>query len=223
MQSLRISIHSRRWPKRWKASFACSCFVLFRFFISHHRSDFGVPPHNYFEMGDGIRKREIRKTNPKKWNYRRTGRNASLFTVKKNVIWIWKAYCRTTGRLLDWEIGDRSTETFERMYTRLERFNVAKYYSDGWSSYRELIERYRLKQTKAETHLIESNNFRQRHWFCRFRRRTCCVSQSLKNLNLTMFLFSYFHVNNPRYKLFDLARWWRLLFHPPCRNFVAII
>jgi len=86
------------------------------------------------------------------------------------------------------------------MYYRLEKHKVEMYYADHLLVYREVVDNIRLIQTKRETHLIESNNAPQRHWFCRFRRRTCCVSQSLKNLDRTLFLFSYFHAPKGLYK-----------------------
>ena len=78
------------------------------------------------------------------------------------------------------------------------------FYADGYESYKELIPWKQLRQTKAETWGIENNNGRQRHWFARFRRQTCVVSKSVKNVDLTMFLFAYFHVNNPLHKLIDM-------------------
>ena len=81
------------------------------------------------------------------------------------------------------------------MYNRLKKWNVKVYFSDRYSVYREFIPHEDLIQTKAETHLIESNNFSQRHWFARFRRKTCCVSRSLKMIDLTLFLFAAVHVN----------------------------
>jgi len=71
------------------------------------------------------------------------------------------------------------------------------YYADTWDSYAELIDPSQLLQTKAETWGIENNNFRQRHWFARFRRKTCVVSRSTQMVDLTIFLFAYYHVNNP--------------------------
>jgi insertion element IS1 protein InsB len=71
------------------------------------------------------------------------------------------------------------------------------FYADTWGSYAELIAPEQLLQTKAETWGIENNNFRQRHWFARFRRKTCVVSRSKEMVDLTMFLFAYCHVNNP--------------------------
>jgi insertion element IS1 protein InsB len=84
---------------------------------------------------------------------------------------------------------------FAKLYDRLKKWNVRVYFSDYWSAYSNLIPPGLLVQTKAETHLIESNNFPQRHWFARFRRKTCCVSQSLEMIDLTTMLYAKHHVN----------------------------
>ncbi|MDR2699661.1 MAG: hypothetical protein LBC12_02435 [Nitrososphaerota archaeon] len=60
-------------------------------------------------------------------------------------------------------------------------------------------------QTKAQTHGVERNNFRQRHCCGRFRRRTCMVSRSLRMIDLTIFLFARFHVNGSREEIWNLA------------------
>ncbi|MDR2090169.1 MAG: hypothetical protein LBP62_00695 [Clostridiales bacterium] len=115
---------------------------------------------------------------------------------QKSKLWIWKAYCRTTGELIDRECGNRDTQTFKRLYNRLKLLNVKMYYADTWDSYAELIDPAVLLQTKAETWGIENNNGRQRRRFARFRRRTCVVSRCAVMVDLTMFLFAYFYVNN---------------------------
>ena len=81
------------------------------------------------------------------------------------------------------------------MLDRLAKWNVRVYFSDHWEAYTELIPPGLLVQTKAETHGIERNNFRQRHWFARFRRKTCVVSRSLQMVDLTMALYAKFQVN----------------------------
>ena len=48
---------------------------------------------------------------------------------------------------------------------------------------------------KDQTQRSESNNARQRHWFARFRRRTCVVSRSVEMVDATMALFAYYHCN----------------------------
>jgi insertion element IS1 protein InsB len=81
------------------------------------------------------------------------------------------------------------------MLERLEDLNVAVFFSDRWEAYAELIPPELLIQTKTETHGIERNNFIQRHWFGRFRRKTCIVSRSWFMVDLTMSLFARFRIN----------------------------
>ncbi|MDR1993187.1 MAG: IS1 family transposase, partial [Nitrososphaerota archaeon] len=114
---------------------------------------------------------------------------------KKNKLWIWKAYCRSTHRLLDWECGNRDSQTLQRMLCRLQRWNAKVYFADHWEAYAELIPKDLLIQTKAQTHGVERDNFRQRHWFARFRRKTCVVSRSSQMVDLTMSLYAKFWVN----------------------------
>ena len=82
------------------------------------------------------------------------------------------------------------------MLDRLRRLDVAVYFADPWEACAELIPEDLLVRTKAETHGIERNNFRQRHWFGRFRRKTCIVSRSKEMVDLTMGLFAKFHHND---------------------------
>ncbi|MDR0603913.1 MAG: hypothetical protein LBG80_06390, partial [Bacteroidales bacterium] len=56
----------------------------------------------------------------------------ALFKIKKNKIWIWKAYSRTTSQLVDWECGDRSAETLKKMLNRLQSLNVSVFFTDHW-------------------------------------------------------------------------------------------
>jgi hypothetical protein len=44
--------------------------------------------------------------------------------------WVWKAYGRTTGRLVDWEGEDRSRETLKNMLDRLQGSNVRIFFAD---------------------------------------------------------------------------------------------
>ena len=91
--------------------------------------------------------------------------------------------------------GRRDNATFTRLYERLSAWNVKIYFADGWNAYSDVIPPELLIQTKAETHLIESNNAPQRHWFARFRRKTVCVSRSERMVDLTVGLYANFHVN----------------------------
>ena len=114
---------------------------------------------------------------------------------KKNKLWIFKAYDRHRQRLIDWEIGDRSHQTFKRLYERLKKFNPLFYCSDHWAGFNKIIPSNRLFQEKDKTYRIEQNNSRQRHWFARFRRRTVTVSRSLQMVDITIAIFAAVHVN----------------------------
>jgi insertion element IS1 protein InsB len=53
---------------------------------------------------------------------------------------------------------------------------------------------------KDPTQHGESNNARQRHWFARFRRRTCVVSRSVAMVDATMALFACYHCNGGQFR-----------------------
>jgi insertion element IS1 protein InsB len=81
------------------------------------------------------------------------------------------------------------------MLDRLLKFNVSVFFADNWDAYAELIPSKLLVQTKTQTHGVERDNFRQRHWFGRFRRKTCIVSRCKQMVDITMSLFARFRVN----------------------------
>ena len=119
----------------------------------------------------------------------------ALFKVKKNKLWIWKAYRRETGELIDWECGGRDKKTLQKLMDRLKKWNVELYCTDNWSVYLGVIPEDKLFQGKSQTFYLEQNNGRQRHWFARFRRKSIVVSKTLEMVDLTMALFAKFHVN----------------------------
>ena len=90
------------------------------------------------------------------------------------------------------------------MLWRLQSLEVAVFFADCWKAYAKFIPSYMLVQSKAETHGIERNNFRQRHWFGRFRRRTCIVSRSWQMVDLIMSLFAKFHVNGCNAEILEM-------------------
>jgi len=47
-------------------------------------------------------------------------------------------------------------------------------------AYAELVPPELLVQTKAQTHGVELDNFRQRQWFARFRRKICVTPAHYK-------------------------------------------
>ena len=123
---------------------------------------------------------------------------------KKNKLWIWKAYRRETGELIDWECGGRDKQTLSRLIKRLKKWNVQLFCTDGYDVYNKVIEEEKLFQSKTQTYHIEQNNCTQRHWFARFRRKSIVVSKSLEMVDLTMFLFARYHTNGSWQELLSL-------------------
>ena len=115
--------------------------------------------------------------------------------AKKNKFWIWKAYRRETGELVDWECGARDKATLSKLIERLSKWEVELFCTDNWSVYQEVIDESKLIQSKSQTYYLEQNNGRQRHWYARFRRKSIVVSKTLEMVDLTMALFARFHVN----------------------------
>lgn len=128
------------------------------------------------------------------------------YLKKKNKLWIWKALCRDTGELIAWECGDRGKATLKKLIRRLEKWNVKVYYTDDYQAYASVIPQEKLVQTKAETHAIERNNCRMRHWFGRFKRKSIIVSKSLEMVNLTVALFARFRVNGDVFEILRIGQ-----------------
>ena len=111
---------------------------------------------------------------------------------KADKLWVWKARDRATGRIIDWELGGRDRATLERLLERPKRWGVRLYCTDDWAAYGEAIPQGRLYVGKEETHGIERDRSRQRHWLARFRRRTCVVSRAERMVDASIALFVRF-------------------------------
>jgi insertion element IS1 protein InsB len=125
----------------------------------------------------------------------RDRRGLALRQKKASKLWIWKAFERGTGRLIDWQCGDRDRVTLDRLLARLEPWGVRLFCTDDWAPYDAALPAGRHYIGKDQTQRSEGNNARQRHWFARFRRRTCVVSRSVGMVEATMALFAFYHCN----------------------------
>src|SRR5215204_6551090 len=95
--------------------------------------------------------------------------------------WVWKAWDRASGQLVDWDCGGRDKATCERLIERLTAGAPActrLYCTDNYAVYDVLLPVGQLYTGKNETHGIERDNARQRHWLARFRRRSIVVSKA---------------------------------------------
>ena len=64
--------------------------------------------------------------------------------------------------------------------------------ADDWAPYAAALPAGRHYVGKDQTQLIESDNARQRHWFARFRRRTCVVSRAVRTVEASIAPFARF-------------------------------
>jgi insertion element IS1 protein InsB len=124
--------------------------------------------------------------------------------TKGHKLWIWKALDRDTGQLLDWECGRRDKAPLKKMVDRLAQWDVQLYCTDKWATYASVIPQDKLAQSKATTHAIERNHFRQRHWFGRFKRKSIIISKSKEMVDLSTALFAKFWVNGNQDDLLSL-------------------
>ena len=78
----------------------------------------------------------------------------------------------------------------------MKRFRPRLYCADGWAAYAELLPAGQLYVGKDETHGLERDHARQRHWLARFRRRSIVVSRSVRMVDASIALFARFGGNN---------------------------
>jgi insertion element IS1 protein InsB len=78
----------------------------------------------------------------------------------------------------------------------VSRWRPRLYCADGWEAYTELIHLGRLYVGKDQTHGIERNHARQRHWLARFRRRSIVVSKARRMVDASIALFAAFGGND---------------------------
>ena len=105
--------------------------------------------------------------------------------------WHWSipSEDRETKEVLAWQTGLRGKKTLKKLLVQISHVSCDYYATDKWKVYRQLIHENKLIQSKAETHIIESQNCRVRHYLARFKRKTPCYSKSVAMVNLTLLLF----------------------------------
>ena len=97
---------------------------------------------------------------------------------------------------MDWECGGRDKATCERLIARLQRWRTRLYCTDDYAVYDVLLPLGQRYAGKDETHGIERDNARQRHWLARFRRRSIVVSKTKRMVDVSLALFARFAGNS---------------------------
>lgn len=120
-------------------------------------------------------------------------------------LWIWLAFCRDTGHLVDWQCGHRDQQTLDQLLARLAAWNVQLYCTDSYVCYDQALPVGHHFTGKEGTWRLEQIHSRLRHWLARFRRRTVVVSKSVEMVDLSIALFARFRINGSATELFALA------------------
>ena len=97
---------------------------------------------------------------------------------------------------MDWGCGGRDAATAQRLIARLKGWRTRLYCADDYAVDEVLLPIGRLYAGKDETHGIERDHARQRHWLARFRRRSIVVSKALRMVDVSIALFARFAGND---------------------------
>ncbi len=106
---------------------------------------------------------------------------------------------------MDWECGGRDHAACARLLKRVGRFQARLYCAGGWEAYAGLIPLGRLYVGKDQTHGIERDHARQRHWLARFRRRSIVVFKAKRMVDASIALFARFAGNDRIADLLSMA------------------
>ena len=104
-------------------------------------------------------------------------KSTAMYSIK-NYCWSWIAVDRFGKRYLDLVCGKRDTETFIKLWDKLEEKEINGFCSDYWKSYSEIIPSEKHIESKTETFTVEGYNSRIRHYLARFKRKGKCYSKS---------------------------------------------
>ena len=74
--------------------------------------------------------------------------------VKKNKIWIWTALNKEYSEILKYVIGDRSSQTFAKLWQKIKHWNCYFWITDGYKVYPNFIPDGDQIVSKTATNLI---------------------------------------------------------------------
>ena len=103
----------------------------------------------------------------------------SFVGSKGRKVWIWLAYHRKSRQILAWTVGDRSSETLDKLLELLKVFKIRRHYTDNFMSYGEKISKENRMIGKIYTQGIERMNLTLRNFVRRLNRKTICYSRRL--------------------------------------------
>lgn len=112
--------------------------------------------------------------------------------AKKNKIWIWTTVDKYKPGIIDWVVGDRSSETFRTLWQGIKSWNSFWYVTDGYAVYKSFIEAISHVVSKTYMTRVEGENTRLRHYLARLKRKTLCYSKSVEMLEHSLKLLLHY-------------------------------
>ncbi len=96
---------------------------------------------------------------------------------KKNKIWVWTSVNKAQKGILEWQIGDRSSNTFEKLWEKVKDWKCFFWITDGYKVYPSFIPDGDQIISKTYMTRVEGENSRLRHYLARLHRKTFCYSK----------------------------------------------
>jgi len=121
---------------------------------------------------------------------------------KTDKIWLWTAINHYAPGILAIEVGDRSGQTFAKLWQRIETWKSRRYLTDGYCVYANYIDPEKhLVLPKILLTRVEEENTRLRHYLARLHRATLCYSKSQEMLRYSVRLLMHYL----RFRIIPLA------------------
>jgi IS1 family transposase/transposase-like protein len=112
---------------------------------------------------------------------------------KSHKIWVWTAIDHYVSGILAIQIGDRSGQTFEKLWERIKLWESRRYLTDGYCVYANYIDPEKhLVLPKTQLTRVEGDNTRLRHYLARLHRATLCYSKAQEMLRYSIRLLMYY-------------------------------
>ena len=111
---------------------------------------------------------------------------------KKSKVWIWTVVNHWKPGILLWTVGDRSSTSFQIIWSIIRCWHSFWYVTDGWKVYPGFIEPEDHLVCKTYMTRVEGENTRLRHYLARLHRKTLCYSKSLEMLRYSIRLLLHY-------------------------------
>ena len=97
-----------------------------------------------------------------------------------------------TKKLVGFFVGDRSSESFEKLCENISHIDTKFYATDKFLAY-DIIPPDKHLIGKSHTFTVERMNRLLSHYLARFARKTYCWSCSLSMISFSVSLFAFFY------------------------------